>query len=95
MLPFLSGDVGEPKRYARATVQFGSFEEPYLQEYMIGPLPATNATAVQPLSFPFNNNPPGKSRIASILTLDPSPFLLQLSSDIEDITRELWNTVRS
>ncbi|KAF2685041.1 amine oxidase catalytic domain-containing protein [Lentithecium fluviatile CBS 122367] len=92
VLPFLSGTAGEPKRYARATIQFGSFEKPYLQEYLVGPLPASNATSVQPLSFPFNNDKKGKSRIASIYTLDVQPFIAQLSEEIEDITQELWST---
>ncbi|KAF2646794.1 amine oxidase catalytic domain-containing protein [Massarina eburnea CBS 473.64] len=92
VLPFLDSYAGAPKRYARATVQYGSFEEPYLQEYVIGPLPATNATAVMSLQFPFNNDKPGRTRLPSIFAADVESFLEQLSSDVEDITRAIWNT---
>lgn len=63
---------------------------------MVGPLPATNITKLQPLTHPFNNQHPGKTIIPS-LTLpgqNVQAAILQLGSDIEDITKELWNTVR-
>jgi primary-amine oxidase len=89
----LAGSAAEPKRYARATIQIGTFETPYIQEYLVGPLPATNATAVQPLSFPFNDAKKGKSKIAGLYTLDVKPFIANLSAEIEDITRAIWNSV--
>ncbi|KAF1951643.1 amine oxidase catalytic domain-containing protein [Byssothecium circinans] len=91
-LPYLDSYAGAPKRYARATVQFASFESPYLQEFVIGPLPATNATAVTALQFPFNNEKLGKTRLPSVVAADVQSFLAKLSSDVEDITRAIWNT---
>ncbi|PVH91126.1 hypothetical protein DM02DRAFT_664318, partial [Periconia macrospinosa] len=61
-------------------------------EYIVGPLPTTYVTSVQPLTFPFNNQKSGKSRLASIFTVNITKWFPQFSSDIEDITRELWNT---
>ena len=96
VLPFLSGEfAAEPKRYARATVAFGIPDPPYYQEYMVGPLPATNVTKLQPLTYPFNNEEPGKTKVPP-LTLpgqDVSSFILAFGADVEDITQELWNTV--
>ncbi|XP_014550026.1 hypothetical protein COCVIDRAFT_21377 [Bipolaris victoriae FI3] len=92
VLLFLDHNGEEPKRYARATVQFGSPEVPYLQEYRIGPLPATNTTAVEPLRFPFNGKVQGKTKITSLDADGIDAFLPQLSSVVEDITRKLWNT---
>ncbi|KAF2871343.1 copper amine oxidase [Massariosphaeria phaeospora] len=93
VLPFLAGYASEPKRYARATVQYQIPEIPYNQEYLVGPFPISNATSVQPLSYPFNNRSPGKTRMASIYAAGAgaASFLENLSSEIEDITRELWN----
>ena len=93
VIPFLDSAAGEPKRYARSTIQFSSFEQPYLQEYIVGPLPATNVTQVEPLRFPFNNRKSGKSRVPNVFTLDIQEWIAQLSVETEDITRELWNTV--
>lgn len=62
---------------------------------MVGPLPATNATLVQPLVYPFNNGRSGKSDLLSIFAvgLGLDQFIERLSSDLEDITHELWNAV--
>jgi primary-amine oxidase len=76
-------------------VAFGVPDEPYFQEYMVGPLPATNVTKLQPLTYPFNNETPGKTKIPS-LTLpgqNVSGAVLTIGEQIADITRELWNTV--
>lgn len=96
VLPWLNGQyAAEPQRYARATVAFGMVDEPYYQEYMIGPLPATNITKPQPLTYPFNNRNPGKTLIPSLVLpgqkLDVA--ISGLSDEIDDITKELWNTV--
>ncbi|PVI02589.1 amine oxidase catalytic domain-containing protein [Periconia macrospinosa] len=92
VLPFLRHDAKEPERYARATVQWGSANELYLEEYIVGPLSISNVTSVQPLTFPFNNRKSGKTRLASIFAADTTKWFPQFSADIEDITRELWNT---
>ncbi|KAF2276554.1 amine oxidase catalytic domain-containing protein [Westerdykella ornata] len=95
VLPWISGEYSaEPKRYARATVAYGIPDEPYFQEYMVGPLPATNVTKLQPLTYPFNSRNPGKTRIPSLILpgQDVASAVLKLGSDIADITRELWNT---
>ncbi|KAH7128703.1 copper amine oxidase, partial [Dendryphion nanum] len=93
VIPFLSNSGDEPSRFARATVQYQSPTQPYHQEYVIGPLPATNATSVRPLTFPFNNKGRGKSRVLSIFAAGQGlgEFLGRLNNDIEDITRFLWN----
>lgn len=62
---------------------------------MVGPLPASNVTKLQPLTYPFNSDTPGKTRIPS-LTLpgqDIAGFIAKFSNDTENITLALWNTV--
>lgn len=94
-LPFIDQARDEPKRYARATIVFAATEEPYYQEYIVGPLPATNATAVKPLTYPFNNQDPGKTKVNAFYLQGPDVglFVQRFASDIEDITQEIWNTV--
>lgn len=53
-----------------------------------------NATAVQPLTFPFQNQNPGKTNVHPIYsTLDAVSFQTRISTEIEDITAKLWNSV--
>lgn len=61
---------------------------------MIGPLPATNATTIEPLTFPFQNSEPGRTDVHPLYSpVDAVQFETTLSADIEDITKELWNSV--
>lgn len=92
VVPYLDSSKGEPDKYARATVVFGA-EELYWEEYMVGPLPVTNATKVQPLTYPFNNKQPGRTKVHPLLSAsDGAQFYSKVSDEVEDITKELWNT---
>ncbi|KAF2192177.1 amine oxidase catalytic domain-containing protein [Zopfia rhizophila CBS 207.26] len=92
-LPFLANNNGTPpSRYARATLLFASSEDPYYRDYMIGPLPATNITKIQPLTYMFNNKTPGKVNVpAPYIGQDLLNFVLRIGSEVKDITQELWN----
>ncbi|KAF1967283.1 amine oxidase catalytic domain-containing protein [Bimuria novae-zelandiae CBS 107.79] len=93
VLPFLDGHANEPSRYARTTVLFLSLEGPSLREYVVGPLSGTNATQVVPLTFPFNNKQPGKSRYPSIRVPDSiDGWVAALSEEIANITSLIWNS---
>jgi primary-amine oxidase len=93
VLQFLDKSSAPPAKYVRATMAFSASDKPYLEEYMVGPLPASNATTIQPLKYPFNSNVPGKTIIPRYLISDLSGPLAQFWSEVEDITKKLWNTV--
>ncbi|KAI7777849.1 hypothetical protein LA080_002972 [Diaporthe eres] len=59
VLPFLAGGGVAPQRYARATLGFGNSQEPYIQEYIVGPMAKGNRTQARPLTF-LSTRPPGK-----------------------------------
>jgi primary-amine oxidase len=62
---------------------------------MVGPLPASNVTKLQSLTYPFNSDNPGKTRIPP-LTLpgqNIAGFIEKFGIEIEDISLALWNTV--
>jgi primary-amine oxidase len=66
----------------------------YWQEYLVGPLPVTNSTSIVPLTYPFNNNQIGKTAVHPIYSSsDGVLFQTRLSSELEDITKALWNSV--
>ena len=96
ILPFLDGNATSPGRYARATVASGQTNETdlYWQEYLVGPLPATNGTVVEPLTYLFQNQSPGKTALHPIYSGYTAISLqTRISEELEDITRELWNSV--
>jgi primary-amine oxidase len=93
VVPFLDSGAKAPARYARATVVSGT-EELYWQEYMVGPLPATNMTDIQPLTYPFTNSQPGKTVVNPVYSAtDGAQFQEKFGLEVEDITKELFNTV--
>jgi primary-amine oxidase len=66
----------------------------YWQEYVVGPLPATNLTAVEPLSYPFDNAQPGRIAVHPVyIPNDSTNFLTKFSADVEDISMALFNGV--
>ena len=68
----------------------------YWQEYMVGPLPATNATVVQPLTFPFQNTQRGKTTMHPLYSpIEGTNFLTKFGTEHEDIAQRLFNTVSS
>ncbi len=61
----------------------------YFQEYSVGPLPVSDATHVEPLTYPFNNQDPGRTPASGI---DPGLNMATLP-EIVNITKMVWNTV--
>lgn len=92
ILPLLSNSSGTPTRYALAAVMFGAPEEAYLQEFKVGPLPITNASAVLPFTFANTRKDP-KISVVNPDTDDYAIFNLQNMKDAEDVTKKLWNLV--
>ncbi|KAF2179308.1 amine oxidase catalytic domain-containing protein [Zopfia rhizophila CBS 207.26] len=80
-----------PPRYARATILFGATADPYVQDYMVGPLPVTSSTKIQPLTFLYNNKSPGKIMVANADGDSTTVLFDSIGSSIDEITRKFWN----
>lgn len=94
VLPFLDDQADFPDRYARVTVLYASLDGFFHHEYAVGPLPAKNSTLVSPLSFPFNSENPGKSKLPSLYGISsPNEWIASLSDEIANITKTIWNSV--
>ncbi|EUC42223.1 hypothetical protein COCMIDRAFT_29138 [Bipolaris oryzae ATCC 44560] len=93
---YLDGYGKPPGRYARATVQSGATNttDMFWQEYMVGPLPATYATTITPLTFPFQNTHAGKTKVHPLYssTNEGTQFLMKFGAAHEDISQRLFNT---
>ncbi|KDQ60427.1 hypothetical protein JAAARDRAFT_191806 [Jaapia argillacea MUCL 33604] len=51
VLPFLTGEGPEPERWAKAVLMFGATDEPYIQDFAVGPLPVSEQTTYSPLNY--------------------------------------------
>ena len=92
-LAYLDSNSKRPDRYARARIQFGATLEPYIQEFMVGPLPVTNGTtSVQPLNYIFNKGE-GRFNAYGIDTTALLAYLIQVAGEVSDITQRLFNAV--
>ncbi|KAL6364234.1 hypothetical protein LRP88_02151 [Fusarium phalaenopsidis] len=90
-LAYLEGRGPAPARYARATLQFNSQLQPYIQEYMVGPLPVKKgSTRYEELNYIFTS---GRGRI-NVYNADGdaiAAFNLKVGAEIQDITKRLLN----
>ncbi|KAK2746498.1 hypothetical protein FQN57_003124 [Myotisia sp. PD_48] len=89
-LPYLNGHGHAPKRYAKAAIQFQATEEPYIQDWMVGPLPISEKTKLQPLNY-IHNSGDGKQRVYHTDPQAEAAFYMQIGVSIADITIGLWN----
>ncbi|KAL9111597.1 MAG: hypothetical protein Q9187_007909 [Circinaria calcarea] len=95
-LSYLDSGAQAPARYAKTTLQFGATLEPYIQEYMVGPLPATNGTATNgtasyaELNYIYNKGS-GRQRVYNADALALATFNVEVGAGIADITQALLN----
>lgn len=94
VLPLINQNTAKPPpRYARATLMFGATPNPFLQGYVIGPLPINNKTQVQPLQFLYNNAGKGKVAVDFADRSEVSQFANDLGLSVADIIKLLWDEV--
>ncbi|BGP51602.1 hypothetical protein JCM10450v2_007552 [Rhodotorula kratochvilovae] len=85
---YMSGNGSEPARYAYATIMFNTVEEPYLEDYIIGPLPVSENTAYGPYSFTTTK---GTSRVRNFDADEDrtSEFFAATAAEVDDIITDL------
>lgn len=85
---YLAKGADEPARWARVSIMFGATEQPYVEDYQVGPLP--KPTSYQPLGYTSTK---GSSKI---LNYDADSdalyeFIYSITSDVKDIVLDLCN----
>ncbi len=90
-LAYFNGSAEAPARWAKATIMFGAFEEPYVQDFMIGPLPVSNETTWAP--FDYASNKPGGSKIRVFDADDDAlnEAYVNISMENADLVMDLLN----
>jgi len=94
-LSFIDDDGAMPPKYARVVIFEGGKLEPDSQEYMVGPLPVSAATAVQPYDHIFNGGRGGSVPYNARYFDGPrsaatDPLIAETMGNISDITAALF-----
>lgn len=92
-LNYLDSGAAAPPRYAHATLLYGATTAPYIQEYMVGPLPISGNSTVSELNYIYTK---GKGQQLYFLADAASiqALQLQVGTQIQNITKALLNGVR-
>ena len=95
-LAYLDGNGPLPPKYARAIIFEGGKEVPGSQEYMIGPLPISDASIIQPLDWIYNGGSGGfvpfNARYSDAPKSNAITLLITSAmSNVSDITMALFN----
>lgn len=98
VIEYLDKSGPKPAQYARAIIFEGGKEEPISQEYMVGPLPVSNETTIQKLDYIYNGGTGGSipfngRTFDALRTAASDPLLIEVMSNITDITMELLGGV--
>lgn len=87
-LAYLDGNGPAPVRNARVGIFHGASDEPYAQAYMVGPLPVSNETTIEPLEYLYNK---GDGRMPNVNAdqIEGYGFYLSFLATLADITQDL------
>ncbi|KAJ7320783.1 putative copper amine oxidase [Mycena albidolilacea] len=89
-LDYLDNDGPVPARYAVARIAFGATEEPYLQDFIVGPLPITNASTYESLDWATTS---GSAKIRNYNADDDllAQWNFNVTATVADIVLDLLN----
>jgi hypothetical protein len=90
-MSYLSGSAPAPDRYAKATISFGATEDPYYQDFYVGPIGSDNMTYT---SYDWVTTT-GTAKIKNYDADSSRQYEMwfNLSMEVEDIIQDLLNAV--
>lgn len=88
-LPYLQGEGDAPARWALASLSFGATEEPYIQEWVVGPLPLDDSAIFFPDTFSHHGE---EAKIRIYDMDDSSGFAYSHALDMQDILHDLLDS---
>ncbi|KAF7313195.1 Amine oxidase [Mycena kentingensis (nom. inval.)] len=89
-LDYLDNDGPIPPRYALARIAFGATEHPYVQEFIVGPLPINNQSTYESLDWSTTS---GSSKILNFAADDDllAKWNFDVTKTVADIVLDLLN----
>lgn len=96
VLPYIDGDGPVPAKFARVVIFEGGKDVPVSQEYVVGPLPVSEATEISKLDYIFNGGQGGSvpfnaRYFDSKRSAASEPLLASVMANISDITVALFD----
>ncbi|KDE78049.1 copper amine oxidase [Aspergillus oryzae 100-8] len=77
-----------PPRWARVAIHHGTSDEVYWDEYLVGPLPVTPATEIQPVKYPHRHSlDHARNLVPDALSFKQWPY--SIAREAADITQDL------
>lgn len=93
-ISYVYDDGHRPVRWARAVLAENLEDGPHLVQYMVGPLPVSSDTEIQPLKYMFNS---GRNSVVNPVYDYPLlvEWALGLAGNVSDITQDLLGATAS
>ncbi|KAI0030480.1 copper amine oxidase [Vararia minispora EC-137] len=90
VLAYFAGKASKPDRYARATIWFGTTENPWIQEFQVGPIPITNSSTYASLDWASTK---GSAVQRNYIADDAlvTEYCYNVSASVQDIITDLIN----
>ncbi|KAI0916381.1 hypothetical protein AcV5_003338 [Taiwanofungus camphoratus] len=82
--------VPPPERYARVTLHHGAAKEPYVQDYLVGPIPVGERTAMRPLTEIYHRDFIPHNARGYVTLAEINPLLLRVMHPLAEVTKELF-----
>ena len=83
---YFAGTADIPQRWAIASISFGATEQPYIQEWVVGPLPLDDQAIYYPDTFGTHGE---EAKIRIYDMDDSSGFVYEKAMEMDDILRDL------
>jgi hypothetical protein len=93
-LAYISGSGPLPVRNARVGIFFGATETPYMENFVVGPLPVSKKTTIAPLNYIYTKKS-GRMPNYDADSLAVYLYKLNVTASIADITLDLLGVVRT
>ncbi|KAK4051493.1 hypothetical protein OIO90_004707 [Microbotryomycetes sp. JL221] len=86
-LEYMDAQAPEPDRFAKVVIYFQASDEPFAEEYKVGPLPISNATTMTPIVNPSSGT--SKIRVYDADFDEQNDFARQHAIEMSDIVKDL------
>ncbi|KAI1798357.1 amine oxidase catalytic domain-containing protein [Ganoderma leucocontextum] len=86
-------ETGTPDRYAHVVIHHGAASDPYVQDYLVGPIPISGKTTTRKLTEIYHRDPiPYNARGFTTLN-EIAPLLLKIMPSVAEATEDLFGGV--
>ncbi|EJF56720.1 amine oxidase catalytic domain-containing protein [Dichomitus squalens LYAD-421 SS1] len=82
-----------PEKYAHVVIHHGSASEPYVQDYLVGPIPISEKTAMRKLTEVYHRDPIPYSARGFTTMNEIAPLLLKIMPPLAEATQDLFGGV--